>query len=71
MTIKQARRILGKDAAETSDIELERDIEVAALFFDLFMSFRTKNRKSLAKIPQKCHNSATYGSKCNNIHEGL
>ena len=63
LTVNQARRVLGKDAQGVSDEELERDIEVAALFFNLFIDFRTKNRKSLAKTPPKCHNMAQYGNK--------
>ena len=63
LTVNQARRVLGKDAQGASDEELERDIEAAALFFNLFTEFRTKNRKSLAKTPLKCHNTALYGNK--------
>lgn len=63
LTIKQARRVLGKDAQGVSDAELERDIEAAALFFNLFMDMWTKNRKKLAKTAPKCHNMAVYGSK--------
>jgi hypothetical protein len=44
LTINQARRVLGKEAQGASDEELERDIEAAALFFNLFTDFRTKNR---------------------------
>jgi len=61
LTINQARRALGKDAQGVSDAELERDIEAAALFFNLFIELRTKNSKTLAKTPQKCHNTAQYG----------
>jgi len=61
VTILEARRILGKDALLLSDEDLERDIEAAALFFNLFIELRTKNRKTLAKTPQKCHNTAQYG----------
>jgi hypothetical protein len=63
LTINQARRLLGKDAQGVSDVELERDIEAAALFFNLFIDFRTKNRKTLAETPLKCHNMAQYGNK--------
>lgn len=63
LTIKQARRVLGKDAQGVSDAELERDIEAAAMFKDLFFDYHTKNRKSLAKTPLKCHNMAVYGNK--------
>lgn len=63
LTVNQARRVLGKDAQGVTDAELERDIEAAALFFNLFIDFRTKNRKSLAKTALKCHNMALYGSK--------
>lgn len=63
LTINQTRRLLGKDAQGVSDAELERDIEAAELFFSLFIDFRTKNRKTLAKTPLKCHNMAQYGNK--------
>lgn len=63
LTINQARRLLGKETQGVSDAELERDIEVAALFCSLFIDFRTKNRKTLAKTSQKCHNMAQYGNK--------
>lgn len=63
LTINQARRVLGKDAQDVSDAELERDIEAAALFFNYYIDFRTKNRKTLAKTPLKCHNMAQYGNK--------
>lgn len=62
LTIKQARRILGKEAQGVSDADLERDIEVAALFFNIFMEMQTKNRKTLAKTTSKCHNMAVYGN---------
>jgi len=63
LTINQARRVLGKDAQGVSDAELERDIEAAALFFNLFIDFRTNTRKTLAKTHLKCHNMAQYGNK--------
>jgi len=63
LTINQARRLLGREAQGVSDAELERDIEEAALFCSLFIDFRTKNRKTLAKTPPKCHNMAQYGNK--------
>lgn len=63
LTINQARRVLGKDAQGVSDAELERDIEAAALFFNYYIDFRTKNRKTLAKTSLKCHNMAQYGNK--------
>jgi len=63
VTVKQARRIAGKDAQGVSDAVLESDIEAATLFFNLFIGFRTKNRKTLAKTPLKCHNMALYGRK--------
>lgn len=63
LTINQARRLLGREAQGVSDAELERDIEAAALFCILFIDFRTKNRKTLAKTPPKCHNMAQYGNK--------
>lgn len=63
LTINQARRLLGKDAQGVSDAELERDIEAAALFFNYYIDFQTKNRKTLAKTPLKCHNMAQYGNK--------
>jgi hypothetical protein len=63
VTVNQARRLLGKDAQGISDEELESDIEAAALFCSLFIDFRTKNRKTLAKTPLKCHNMAQYGNK--------
>lgn len=63
LTIKQARRILGKEAQGVSDTDLERDIETATLLKDLFFDNYTKSRNSLAKTSQKCHNTALYGGK--------
>ncbi len=63
LTVNEARRVLGKEAQGLSDEELEQDIEAAALFFSYYIDFRTKNRKTLAKTPLKCHNMAQYGNK--------
>lgn len=63
LTIKQARRILGKDAQGATDTDLERDIETATFLKDLFFDNYTKSRNSLAKTAQKCHNTALYGDK--------
>jgi len=63
LTDNQARRVLGKDAQGASDEDLERDIEVAALLFNLFIELRTKNSKTLAKTSLKCPNMAQYGNK--------
>lgn len=37
-TVKKARRILGKEARGVSDEELEKDIQTARLFKDLFFN---------------------------------
>lgn len=63
LTIKQARRVLGKDAHGVSDTDLMRDIETANLLKDLFFDYHLKSRNQLAKSSQKCHNTAVYGSK--------
>ncbi len=36
LTVKKARKILGADASNVSDEQLEKDIETAALIKDLF-----------------------------------
>lgn len=68
LTINQARRILGKDAQGVSDFDLERDIETATLFHDLFYGWYTQNRTNLAKSSLKCHNTAVYGKTGDNLH---
>ena len=50
MTIKQARKILGKQARNISDNQLQRDIGVAMLLKDLFFNNVIKRRNKLAKI---------------------
>jgi hypothetical protein len=42
MTIKEARKILGKDAENISDEDIRRDIDMAVLFKDLFFNINTK-----------------------------
>ncbi|MGI5828421.1 MAG: hypothetical protein ACOX6V_05375 [Patescibacteria group bacterium] len=49
LTIKQARRVLGKDSQGVSDADLMRDIETATLLKDLFFDFHLKSRNQLAK----------------------
>jgi hypothetical protein len=68
LTINQARHILGKEAHGVSDADLERDIETATFFHDLFYCWYIKDRNRLAKDPKKCHNTAVYGKESNNIH---
>ncbi len=43
MTIKQARKILGKLAEGISDEDIERDIKVAGVLKSLFFSKYSKN----------------------------
>lgn len=43
LTVAQARKILGKDAEGVSDTDLEKDIEVARLFKDIFFSKEIKS----------------------------
>jgi len=38
MTINQARKILGKDALNLTDQEVERDMQTAELFKNLFFN---------------------------------
>ena len=68
MTIKEARRILGKAAQGVSDADLQSDIETATLFKDIFFSLHTRKLNRLAIDSQKCHNSAVYGKESNNLH---
>ena len=49
MTIKEARRILGKEAIDVLDEDIEKDIEAATLFKDLFFNQLLKNRKQASK----------------------
>ena len=60
MTIKAARRVLGKDAHGVSDADLKRDIGAATFLKDIFFNFTTKDRKTLAKSSSRCHNMAVY-----------
>jgi len=45
MTIEQARKLLGKEAENLSDEELQRDIDVATMLKDLFFDQLVKDRK--------------------------
>lgn len=63
MTIKQARRVLGKDAQRVSDSDLERDIAVAELFFNILVDSQTKKQNGIVSSTTKCHNMAQYGKK--------
>jgi len=49
LTIKQARRLLGKDADNISDALLEKEIEVATFLKDLFFDNLKKNLKKWTK----------------------
>lgn len=55
LTLKNARKILGKDAQNVSDEDLEKDIETATLlknlFFDNFMNKRKKTGNSIPNVP--------------------
>lgn len=46
MTIKQAKKVLGKDVGNLTDEELLEEIKLAAMFKDLFFSQTIKDRKS-------------------------
>ena len=46
MTIKQARKLLGKMAEPISDEELEKEIQTANLLKELFFNFSARNQKS-------------------------
>jgi len=62
-TVKQARKLLGSHASLLTDEDIKHDIEAATFFCNIFIDFHTKNRKLVAKTPQKCHNTALYGRK--------
>lgn len=47
MEIKQARKILGKEALNVSDKDLERDIRCAELLKDLFFNEIMRKKKNL------------------------
>ena len=68
LTLKQARKILGKDAQNVSDAVLESDIQTATLLKDLFFDFYNKRRNGLATTTAKCHNTAVYGKTSSNLH---
>lgn len=46
MTIKEARKILGKEAENLTDEEIALNIESAKFLKDLFFNNLTKNRKT-------------------------
>lgn len=45
MTIKQARKLLGKMADSVSDEELKKEIETANLLKEFYFNFRARNQK--------------------------
>ena len=49
LTVKQARAILGKEAQDASDADLERDIEVASMLKELFFENFKNDRTNLVK----------------------
>jgi hypothetical protein len=55
LTVKQVRRILGKDAQGVSDADLERDIDVVMflknIFFDYYRKVRTNPSNTIPKVP--------------------
>lgn len=46
MTIKQARKLLGKDAQIVSDEELEKEIETARILKELYFNLNARNKKT-------------------------
>lgn len=68
LTLKQARKILGKEAAKVSDEVLVQNIETATLLKDIFIEYYSKNRNGLATSTAKCHNMAVYGKTSSNLH---
>ena len=46
ISIKKARKLLGKDANNITDEELEKDIEAATLLKDLFFSSYINSKKN-------------------------
>jgi hypothetical protein len=51
LTLNNARKILGKDALNVSDEELEKDIETAELLKDLFFKNLKIQRKNTSINP--------------------
>lgn len=51
LTLKSARKLLGKDAQNVSDEELEKDIETAQLLKDLFFKNLKNQRKNTGINP--------------------
>jgi hypothetical protein len=49
MTTNEAKKLLGKDSRDVSDIDLKRDIELATLFKDIFFNNLIKSRKQDSK----------------------
>ncbi len=47
MTIKEARKILGRKAKDLSDEELQQDIDAAELLKEIFFSLYLSKRKSI------------------------
>lgn len=52
LTVSQARKILGKDAEGISDTDLEKDIETATFFKDIFFSKETKRPSGTTTVSQ-------------------
>ncbi len=71
LSIKQAKRVLGKDSLGVSDSDLEIDIETATLLHDIFFDQHTKSRLGVVKDSQKCHNTAIYGKESSDLHKSI
>jgi hypothetical protein len=52
LTLKNARKILGKDAHMVSDEDLEQEIDIAVLLKDLFFDNYIKERKKSGNLVQ-------------------
>ena len=56
MTLKEAKKILGKEIIKCSDDEILEDIEMASLFKDLFFRKFTETSNNLNCTSPMCHN---------------
>lgn len=55
MTVKEARRLLGKEVADATDVELQSDIETAELLKNLFFDHIVANRKEKTEMAIQNH----------------
>lgn len=53
MTIDEARVVLGQSSFKVSDLDLQRDIDVAQFFADVFFDFNLKRKVFPLGVPME------------------